>query len=330
MERRFRNRRRLLAALGAGAAWPLARTAGAQDRTVPGDAEAALLAIDPERVTGRDVRDVLARVPAPRIVLLQGSVPLVTMAPFGAFLAAMGYPDAQLRDLRSGDYSQSSYASSRELAGELAWHYERDGVRPMVIGHSQGGMLAVRVLHELAGAFSDAIEVVDGTSGQPTGRRTFRDPVTGDLRPVVGGFALPYATALATGKLFRVLLGQWSMISRLSKIPDTVEEFTGFSLPNDPISAGAEPYEATGTAKVRNVALPADYSHIGLPRVAHLAADPPARAWIDAYVPDSTAPPGGPGFDTTNLLHAADIWHSVKRHWCREAQRLAAASRTRG
>jgi hypothetical protein len=26
--------------------------------------------------------------------------------------------------------------------------------------------------------------------------------------------------------------------------------------------------------------------------------------------------------DTTNLLHAADIWYSVKKHWCLEAQRL--------
>ena len=29
--------------------------------------------------------------------------------------------------------------------------------------------------------------------------------------------------------------------------------------------------------------------------------------------------------DTANLLHAADIWFSVKKHWCLEAQRLVRA-----
>jgi pimeloyl-ACP methyl ester carboxylesterase len=271
------------------------------------------------------VSDVLARVPAPRVVLLEGSVPLVTMAPFGEFLASMGYPDQALRDPRTGDYSMSSYANSAALAGVLAWHYERDGVRPLVIGHSQGGMLAVRVLHELAGSFADAIEVVDPATGQPAGRTTIRDPLTDRERPVVG-LVLPYATAIATGRLFRVLLGQWSMLSRLSSIPDTVEEFTGFFIPGDPIAAGATPFESTGAAKVRNVTLPAEYSHIGLPRVASLATDPKARAWLDAYVPDRTPPPAADaGFDATNAVHAADVWNSVKRHWCREAQRLAAA-----
>jgi hypothetical protein len=31
--------------------------------------------------------------------------------------------------------------------------------------------------------------------------------------------------------------------------------------------------------------------------------------------------------DTTNLVHAADIWHSVKRHWTIEARRLVGARR---
>jgi len=36
--------------------------------------------------------------PAPRIVLLDGSVPIHTMAPFAEFLAALGYPAERLRD----------------------------------------------------------------------------------------------------------------------------------------------------------------------------------------------------------------------------------------
>lgn len=335
---RLAARRRVLRALaagvGAGFASGIRANApthdGARARAPALDRAVAsrLLELDPDRISPADVADVLAHVPAPRVVLLQGSVPLVTMAPFAAFLAGMGYPDARLTDPRDGSRSMSSYGSSAQLAGALAWHYESEGVRPLVIGHSQGGMLAVRVLHELAGAFNDSIEVVEPATGNATGRIAIIDPLTGQERPVVG-LVLPYATALATGKLFRVLLGQWTMLAKLAQIPDTVEEFTGFALPGDLISAGSEPYVATGRARVRNVTLPASYSHIGLPRALHLASDPAARAWIDAYAPagEAVPPPADPGFDATNLLHAADIWHSVKRHWCREAQRLVVASR---
>ena len=35
----------------------------------------------------------------------------------------------------------------------------------MLIGHSQGGMLAIRILYELDGAFHDAIPVWDPVAG---------------------------------------------------------------------------------------------------------------------------------------------------------------------
>jgi len=140
-----------------------------------------------------------------------------------------------------------------------------------------------------------------------------------------------YAAALATGKLARVLLGQWSMLSRLRAIPDTVEDFTGFTLPNDVIAGnifGDEPYRAIGTANVRNVTLPATYSHIGLPLARHLADNATTLAWIDRYTPDAALTvPADPALDTSNLVHAADIWFSVKKHWCIEAQRAIRAAR---
>ena len=75
---------------------------------------------------------------------------------------------------------------------------------------------------------------------------------------------------------------------------------------------------------MRNVTLPASYVHIDLPRTLHLAANEATRAWIDGYAPgtDLATAPSSAGMDTTNLLHAADIWYSVKKHWCLEAQRL--------
>src|SRR5205085_2936462 len=128
-----------------------------------------------------------------------------------------------------------------------------------------------------------------------------------------------YAAAMATGKLARVLLGQWSMLPRLRLIPDTVEDFTGFTIPGDVIAGnvfGDEPYKALGSADVRNVALPSSYSHVQLPRVRHLALQAATRAWIDTYRPGAPELSAEPGIDTSNALHAADIWFSVKKHWC--------------
>jgi len=311
----------------------VARAAPLQDPLAPfraiDEATAArVLALDPEHVSAAEVRETLSHVPAPRIIAISGSVALVTMQPFATFLADMGYPRDRLADPSDGSLSYSSYTDSTRLAGEVAWFYEREAMMPMLIGHSQGGMLALKTLHELAGTFGNEIRVWPPLADAPESRTTIVDPLTSAVRPVVG-LEVGYTAALATGKLPRVLLFQWSMLPYLRAVPDTVAEFTGFSIPGDAIAGnlfGDEPYRATGSAIVRNVTLPASYSHIGLPRAGHLATDPATRAWIDAYVPDAaSAPP--PSIDADNLLHSADIWHSVKKHWCIEVQRALRAVR---
>jgi hypothetical protein len=296
--------------------------------------EARILALNPERISVHEVEESLALAPAPRIINLHGSVPLVTMKPFADFLISMGYPAERLRNPRDGTYTQSSFADSRVLAGTLAWHYERDGIVPMLIGHSQGGMLVIKVLQDLAGASGDKLMVWNPLTGAAEDRFTVVDPLTGEERPVVG-LKVPYAAALATGSLMRVLLGQWGMLSRLRTVPDTVGEFTGFFIEWDslagtlPGTAERDPYRPTGSATVRNLTLPAEYGHISLPLTAHLAANALTRAWIDAYSPrgsDATLP-AWDNIDTRNLLHAADIWYSIKKHWCLEVQRLIRARR---
>jgi hypothetical protein len=191
-------------------------------------------------------------------------------------------------------------------------------------------MLAIRVLHDLAGAFGDTIPVWNPVTGTELPRTTYVDPLDGVVRPVVG-LRLPYVAALATGKLARILLGQWTMLDKLRTIPDTAEEFTGFAIEWDLIAGlfpRSDPYVASGSATVRNVILPAAYTHIGLPDARHLAENQATRAWIDGYRPGvDTTIPDAAGADTANLLHAADIWYSVKRHWVLEAQRLASARR---
>jgi hypothetical protein len=294
-------------------------------------AENRILALAPERISERDVAEVLGRAPAPRIICLHGSVPLVTMQPFAEFLVAMGYPRASLRDPQDGRYSHSSYGDSRRIAGMLAWYYERDGMMPMLIGHSQGGMLVIKTLYDLAGA--DRIAVWNPVTDAAEPRFTIVDPRRGTERPVVG-LKVGYAAAIATGSLPRVLLGQWDILPKLRTIPDSVEEFTGFFIEWDAIAGtfpGSEPFRATGAAAVRTVTLPAAYGHITLPLTAHLAANPATRAWISAYVPGQALPavPSGPEVDATNIVHAAEIWHSVKKRWCVEAQRQIRARRAR-
>lgn len=303
----------------------VAVAAGAQTRARPSidpAIAARIRELDCSHVSAADVRDVLSQAPAPRIVLLQGSVPLVTMEPFARFLVEMGYPANRLRDPRDGTFSTSSFTDSAKLAGELAFDYEQSGMEPMLIGHSQGGMLAIRTLYELAGAFHGALNVVDPATGDALARTSIVDPHTRQPRPVVG-LHVAYAAALATGRLPRIVLGQWDMLRRIRGIPDTVDEFTGFLLPHDPIAGnliGDTPYASLGRARVRNVVLPDSYHHLTLPRAEHLAANPTIRAWIDAWTPDSATP--SPEGDTANLVHAVDIWYSVKRHWCGQARGL--------
>ena len=284
---------------------------------------AAAPALDCDRVTAADVAERLAPAAAPRILLFQGSLTTLTMEPFGEFLIAMGYPARQIRAPRDGRLSQSSFGDSLRWAGIVAWYYENEGLPPMLIGHSQGGMMAIRILYELDGAFHDAIPVWDPVMDTALGRTTIRDPRTGATRPV-RGLQVGYAAAIATGKLPRILLGQWDMIAKLRHVPDTVVDFTGFAIPWDPIAGtfgDPEPYVALGRARVRNVILAAGTSHIRAPEAAQFAANEFTRAWIEAYTPASLAQvPDVAGIDTTNLRHAADIWYSVKKNWCESTQ----------
>ena len=310
---------------------------------LPVAAAAALPAIDPAvaarlatldcaTLSATDVAQTLVQVPAPRIIALQGSVPIVTMEPFAAFLEAMGYPAERLAQPGSTSRSYASFVDSRQVAGQLAWLYEHEASMPMLIGHSQGGMVVIKVLHDLAGTRDEApIPVWNPTSAAPEMRTTIVDPFTGRERPVVG-LRVDFAAAMATGSLPRLLLGQWGILPLLRDVPDSVRDFSAFSIPWDPIAgtgANPAPFRATGSARVRNVVLPSSYSHIRLPDVAHLAAQPQTRAWIEAWRPDRSPAPIPEHVDTSNLLHAADLWYSVRRHWCESAQRLAARAGSR-
>ena len=339
MNRSFRTLAALLAALSllfAGCATQppqetIPQGAAAERVPVPDRAlRERLLALDPEHVSDQDVQRVLAKGPTPRIVLLHGGIfPVhLLMESFGRFLARMGYPEERIRDPGDKAWSYSPYEDSQKIAGLVAWDYEKTGLRPMMIGHSQGGMQAVKVLHELAGDFDDTLRVFDPVKNEFEQRTTIVDPYTRAPRPVVG-LSVSYASAVGAGGATFLMPNQWSMLDKLLSIPDTVDDFTGFAIGVDLIG-GDSKYHHNGAAKVRNVALPATYSHVLVPLVAPLAREPEVRDWINEYVPgDRRDPSALPGDAPQHVLWAADVWYSIKKHWCLEAQRWARAERAR-
>jgi hypothetical protein len=252
------------------------------------------------------------------------------MDSFGAVLEGMGYPTAKVRD-PDGSTSQTPYSNSERLAGEVAWYYEHDGVRPIMIGHSQGGMQVVKVLYQLAGDFERNIEVWDPVADRSERRSTIVDPLTGQTRPVVG-VSVAYAAAVGAGGAAFMLPNQWNMLHRLYTIPNTVDEFTGFAIRGDTIAftmpvASTGDYRSGGIAKVRNVLLPITYNHVTVPITQSLANDARTRDWINNYVPSDGVPDVPDDVRSFNVLWAADVWFSIKKHWCLEAQRLIRASR---
>ena len=304
--------------------------------SLPPHLEQKVLSLDPESLSDKQVSEILSRCSAPRILAIDGSIPIVSMESFSRFLICMGYPEASVRNPLTGSYSYSSYSSSKKMAGMIAWYYEKEGMRPILVGQSQGGMLSIKILHEFAGTFHEKIAVWNPYTDQSEERHTIVDPLTGQERPVVG-LKLGYASAIATGKLMRVMLGQWGMLSHLRRIPDSVEEFTGFHIPYDPISGTLfgvterDYYAAVGSANVRNVILPLQSSHLSVPVTEDLAKDREAREWIDLYRVSGPRPEEAKEFyrEKRNILLAADLWYSIRKHWCIELKRsILAKART--
>ena len=297
--------------------------------------EDRILALDPERIGEDDLRDALAKGPTPRIFEVHGGVyPVqVLMQSFAEFLIGMGYPENRIRDPGDGAFSRSPYEDSEHQAGEIAWYYEREGVRPMLIGHSQGGIQVVKILHELAGTFGPARRVFNPLTRELEERTTIVDPLNGRERPVVG-VGVSYAAVVGTGGWALVLPVHWKVVNVIRAIPDTVDDFTGYRIGLDffawdaPGLEAVKTFHAEGKAKVRNVTLPAVYSHVFVPATSQLAESPAMRTWINAFDPDNEAGRAPvPDSAATNVMFAADVWYGIKKHWCLEAQQLIRARR---
>lgn len=303
--------------------------------SIPADVEEKILSLNPESVSEKDINEVLSRAPAPRIINIRGGIYPVylVMESFSKFLIFMGYPEEKIRNPSDGSYSYSCYESSSMLAGLLAWYYEKEGMRPMMVGHSQGGIQTIKVLYQLAGHFNEKIPVWNPVEGKKENRFSIIDPLTGTEQPVVG-MKISYATVVGAGGIARFLPNQWEMMSKLRSIPDTTQEFTGFYMGMDIFGGdllgfgSVNKYEPNGSATVRSVKLPAYYSHIIVPVTRHLAKSQETRDWINNYLPSEEPQLTGEfSSSTINILWAADVWHSIKKHWVIELQNLIRAKR---
>ena len=111
-----------------------------------------------------------------------------------------------------------------------------------------------------------------------------------------------------------------------------MEEFTGFCkgwdlTGGDFLGYGSvNHYKPHGTAVVRNVWLPSSYKHGSIPDTRHLLKEPTMVDWINRYCPSKESvsrPKLDIQFegDTSNILWAAEVWFSIKKHWVLELQR---------
>jgi hypothetical protein len=304
---------------------------------VSSELENRILALNPEHVTEADLTDVLSRAPAPRIINIHGGIYPVhrQLISFSKYLIGMGYPERSIRNPGDGTWTYSCYENMDRLTGIIAWYYEKEGMRPMIIGHSQGGMQAIRILNNLASDSTNRVEVWSPLTWKSEERNTILDPLTGKTRPIAG-LTLPYAAAMGAGGLTRVLPNQWDMNFKLRTVPDTVEEFTGFYKGNDLLGGDMLGYgsmnlfKPSGTAKVRNVRLPTKDKHGKTPAAEHLLKSQQIKNWINDYTPIAT--PNEDlnvqfDSDSKHLLFAADVWYSVKKHWVLELQNLIRARR---
>ena len=206
---------------------------------------------------------------------------------------------------------------------------------PMLIGHSQGGMLAIRVLLRAGRRIPRRDSGVESADRAIEPRTTIVDPLTGAGAPgrsasrfrmsprwrpasCCRASARTVADARQAARDSRHGRGLHRLLDRLGS-------------DRRDLRPGSERYHADRhRAGAQRRCSPAGTSHIGMPHTRASRAQSGRRARgstaTDPRVAAARAA-GRAGIDASNIVHAADIWYSVKKHWCLEAQRLIGARR---
>ncbi len=269
-----------------------------------------------------------SRFPAPRIININGTLGGYRMDSFSRFLIKMGYPYESLLNPLNGHLSYSGFIDSRTLAGLFAWFYEKDGMRPVLIGHSRGGMKVVEVLREFEVPSCTGLRPWNPVTGGFEDRKTITDPFTKKPRSLCN-LGAGFASAVSTGSLMRILLFEWGSLNWMRDVPAGVERFLGIFIKGDLIGAdplGLGPYRTGGKGIVRNIHLKGDYHHIDLFETEYIPDDPNAKSWVDGYMPEGEKlnEPRPTLPDQSNIVIAAELWYEIKLNWVRELKRLYA------
>ncbi|NNM28984.1 MAG: hypothetical protein HKO57_05645, partial [Akkermansiaceae bacterium] len=230
------------------------------------------------------------------------------------------------------------YMESRKLAGAVGWYYEQTGMPVMMIGHSQGGVQALKVLHEISGSSGGGdLRVWNPVTGDFEQRTWIFEPRLRKRVPLKGSRPVIYVNAVAAGGATLAMPNQWDMIGRTREVPDATYYFTGYFIPGDVWGGGVlgasslNRYRSAGKAKVRNFLVSHGSKHGTVPVTWHLARKASSRQWISAYHPSwrDKLPPNYEG-PKRNLLWAANTWHEVKKCWCLAAQEVMRRERVTG
>jgi hypothetical protein len=117
-------------------------------------------------------------------------------------------------------------------------------------------------------------------------------------------------------------------------VPDSVIDFTGFYMGMDLLGGdllgfgSGNQYAPIGAARVRNVRLPTGSNHFNIPSTQHLLENSQMTEWIYNYIPSEEPTLDIEfGSDSSHILWAADVWHSIRKHWVLELQRVIYAQR---
>ena len=214
---------------------------------------------------------------------------------------------------------------------------------PMLIGHSQGGMQAVKVLHVLDGDYGASVPVWNPLTDFAEDRTAIRRPAH---RPAAAGRRVcdsPTSRRSGAGGAAFLLPNQWSLIGKLRTIPDTVEDFTGYSIDVDlwawtlpGAERDAQLHRQRQHAPVRNVTLSGGQQPRDCCRSpADLAEATPRRA--PGSTPTSPGQHGRrpPTSAEANISGPRTSGTSVKKHWVHRgpapdpcARRTPAAARS--
>ena len=305
-----------------------------------------ILALDPTHVTASDIQKTLSKGPAPWIFPITPAFPgPVLFSKLVQFFLDMGYPPGRIGDPRTEDFKVDWHEESETIAGMAAWTYERDGMAPMIVGWSVGGITTMSVLHDLNNsAGKTKLRVVNARTGEVEDRDWIRDPYTGEKRPIVG-LKVSLAGVLTSGGLGRLAqIFRWGNRPSLRSVPNTVEELLGFQAPADLLGtdwwfaqdpaglARGNEFKPMGGAKVRTIIADDSYDHFNVIHCQLLSKSPEGRKWVESYRPD-------PGYglrdhrgtsryslvEGKRNLWCGELWYAIKKHWTLEAQRVAGA-----